>query len=307
MTTATTTTVINHTATANYRVWVAEIIAQLLAVGLTQTADTGQVNTATVTKPAGSTLNAYAIFRFNDTAQATSPVFIKLRFGTGNGTANSPGLNIQVGTGSNGAGTLTGSVTDEVAVSNWSDPASTVATYLSRFCYSATAGYLGMTWKIGASGVNISLGGFHIYRSADNTATVTTDSVHLLSNGNNAVGITSSAGYLQVISYLNSTVYSSAFSGSWPNPHWTKWPLLVPQTSFAGNVQTAPVYQYTPVLGITPWLGLCAYPDIALSATFSKALVGAVAHTFINAGMGLGATNMTADSQTILGICGLWE
>ena len=93
---------------ADFQAWVAGIHAQLSAVGLVQTADTGQINPATVATPgAGSTMQGYEIWRLNDALQSTAPVFIKVEYGSG-GLATTPGFNFTVGTGSNGAGTLTG-------------------------------------------------------------------------------------------------------------------------------------------------------------------------------------------------------
>lgn len=95
---------------ADFQAWVAGIHAQLLAVGLVNTADTGQINPATVTKPsAGGAAQGYEIWRFNDTLQATVPVFVKFEYGSG-ATLDRPGLWFTVGSGSNGAGTLIGQV-----------------------------------------------------------------------------------------------------------------------------------------------------------------------------------------------------
>lgn len=97
----------NITADADFRAWATGIHDALIAVGLVQTADTGQINLTTVTRPAGAnTAGGYEIFRFSDSLQATVPVFIKIEYGTASTTA-SPGLWMTSGSGSNGAGTLT--------------------------------------------------------------------------------------------------------------------------------------------------------------------------------------------------------
>jgi hypothetical protein len=48
-----TTTNFNNTNDANFRVWVAAVIAAIVAGGWVQTSDTGQINTATVLAPLG--------------------------------------------------------------------------------------------------------------------------------------------------------------------------------------------------------------------------------------------------------------
>ena len=95
-----------------YRAWGAGISAQLVAIGLVQTADTGQVNWTTVVTPGTSfTYANYEIWRFNDSLQATKPVFIKMEYAIGGGTqTDGPVFRFTVGTGTDGAGNLTGKV-----------------------------------------------------------------------------------------------------------------------------------------------------------------------------------------------------
>jgi hypothetical protein len=98
---------------ADFQTWCAGIIAALTTGGgsLTQTTDTGQINTGTVAAPSVSqTASGYAIFKFNDALQATSPVFIKMEFGSAY-TVTTPSMWVTIGTGTNGAGTLTGATT----------------------------------------------------------------------------------------------------------------------------------------------------------------------------------------------------
>lgn len=95
---------------ADLRSWAQAVHDALVAAGLVQTADTGQANLATITSSGSpNSASGYEIFRFNDTLQATAPIFIKVEYGGGNQAGNSnPGMWITVGTGTNGAGTITG-------------------------------------------------------------------------------------------------------------------------------------------------------------------------------------------------------
>lgn len=94
---------------ATFRAWGSGISAKLLAAGFVQTADTGQINWTTVLTPAAiSTPQGYEIWRFADTLQATAPIYFKIEYGSGITAAANPGLWFTFGTGSNGAGTLTG-------------------------------------------------------------------------------------------------------------------------------------------------------------------------------------------------------
>lgn len=92
---------------ADFRTWGTAIAAQLAAVGLVQTADTGQINLTTVTRPAINTVGGYQIWRFNDAEQANFPIYLKIEYSIG-GVADRPSLKVTLGTGSNGSGTLTG-------------------------------------------------------------------------------------------------------------------------------------------------------------------------------------------------------
>jgi hypothetical protein len=91
---------------AEFRAWGQSISDALDAIGLIQTADTGQIDWTTVGIPTISTVSGYEIWRFNDAAQTNAPVFIKIEYGAGSTLAR-PLIWITVGTGSNGSGTIT--------------------------------------------------------------------------------------------------------------------------------------------------------------------------------------------------------
>lgn len=82
----------------------------LVAMGLVQTADTGQydVLTGSPATPVANTSYGF-VFRFNDALQATAPVFIRIGLRTASSmTAPVYGWFFQVGEGSDGASNLTG-------------------------------------------------------------------------------------------------------------------------------------------------------------------------------------------------------
>lgn len=198
MTTAATTTVIDQSTDAAFRTWVAEIITQLVTTcGITQTADTGQINTSTVTRASANTMAGYVILRFNDTAQSTSPIFIKLEFGSGSANTE-PSMMITVGTGSNGSGTLTGTTTTRQCIVGGTH-ASSVTSYVSRFCYNATDGIAAMMWKIGGVSGPGNLGCFVIARTTDSSGASTTNAYISMSNGSTSV--VGNTGTVQIYSY----------------------------------------------------------------------------------------------------------
>jgi hypothetical protein len=150
MTTDSRTITFQQTTDAQFRAWVAAIIDQLIDIGLTQTADTGQIDTATVTAPvATNTQQGYAVFRFNDTAHATRPLFFRLGFGSGSATTT-PAITFTLGTGSDGAGTITG-VLRAALQRNGTASAVGLTTYA---CYDASTGILWAQW-VGSSTWNL--------------------------------------------------------------------------------------------------------------------------------------------------------
>jgi hypothetical protein len=286
--TASTTTAISNAATANFRTWVAEIIAQLIAVGLTQTADTGQINTGTVNK-SGSTSTAvgYAIFRFNDTLQSSSPIYLRLDFGNGSALSN-PAVWLTVGTSTNGAGVLGGVVVTQCACFVDQAPNSTSTTYLSRFVYNPTYGFLAMAWKIGsnANGVYSAMGGFIIGRSNDATGAATADAAFVITNSSTTSG-NASGGYLQCISFLNSALYPmSSGTPAWASD-WQYLPFYqeLSTTSLIGtNIQVGMTFYTTPNIELSDHMAIAYLADIPVSTTVSMTLVGSTSKTYIGVG-----------------------
>src|SRR3954452_19330861 len=94
---------------AEFRTWGSAIGPQIAAMGLVQTADTGQINWATVLRPGLNTSAGYEIWRFADALQATKPVFIRIEYGIA-AVTDRMRIIARVGTATDGAGTLTGQV-----------------------------------------------------------------------------------------------------------------------------------------------------------------------------------------------------
>lgn len=107
---ATTTLAPDMTSDATFRLWGSGISSKLNSMGVVQTGDTGQINWTTVTRPIATNTSAgYEIWRFADTLQSSVPVYIRIEYGSAASTSI-PGLWITIGSGSDGAGNLTGRV-----------------------------------------------------------------------------------------------------------------------------------------------------------------------------------------------------
>ena len=312
MSTTSVSATIAQTSDATFRAWVSEVLTALVTtLGMTQTADTGQINTSTVTAPgAANTSQGYAILRFNDTLQSTSPVFIKLEFGSGNAAAN-PQMWITVGQGSNGSGTLTGTLTTRVVTMSGSAVASTSTSYTSRYVYNSTYGFVGVQFKLGGSGAGVgspnqSVGGFYLMRSNDATGAATGDAVMLIANSGNTTGSgTNSGGVAQMYSYLSSAVFGP--SGS----EYAKWPWQVTTTTYSGDQEVVPVFMYTPKIQFSNYFGLCLISEVALGSTFSATIIGATALTYLSVGWPTGNNSAVAGNngtiQTAVGNYMLWQ
>lgn len=145
----------NQSSDAAFRVWGLQVNAALTALGLTNTSDTGQINWTTVTRAAAGTDAGYEIWRWNDTSQASRPIFMKLRYGSA-GVNDRPRLFIDIGEGSNGSGALTGAIRTDFKILESQN--SNVGTADLNMCYHATVGYFGVAvTNIVSVGLNSSM------------------------------------------------------------------------------------------------------------------------------------------------------
>jgi hypothetical protein len=115
-------TIYNDQSTdANFRSWVNFIHNTFLLSGAWLDAgDSGQMNVSTVTRPtAANTSQGYRVYKMNDGLQSTAPVFVKIEFGS-SGNANYPNIWVTIGTGTNGAGTLSGVIFARTAITTGS-------------------------------------------------------------------------------------------------------------------------------------------------------------------------------------------
>lgn len=130
-----------HDSDAFFRAWGSRHSQALAAIGLVQTADTGQINWSTVVRAAINTDAGYEIWRFNDSMQATAPLYFKFNYGTG-GVTTTGRLQVQMGTGSNGSGTLTGTTTTARVITEGNGAWNVDQVF--RFAYCHVDGFLGM-------------------------------------------------------------------------------------------------------------------------------------------------------------------
>lgn len=147
MTTFAYSTPVYHASTADLRIYGAELNAWMTAAGLVQTADTGQINWATVTLPGTlGTSIGYEIWRFAD-----SSIYFKLEYTTNiSAVIRVLQQHLTVGSGSNGSGTITGigfprtDITNAVTANAQTSGTVPCPTYIC-----CTADFFGIVHKMG--------------------------------------------------------------------------------------------------------------------------------------------------------------
>lgn len=159
---------------ADFRAWVQFIEDTLVTTGAwVVTADTGQMTIASATKPgAANTKVGYRIYRMDDAMQATSPVFVRIDYGSG-AAATSPGFWVTIGTGSNGSGTITNIRFNGGAVAAPTVSCTGTTTGTFNAYGSADTGRVSLGLFVNATASRIIA--FVLERSKDSTGAVTAD------------------------------------------------------------------------------------------------------------------------------------
>lgn len=113
----------------------------LATVGLTQTADTGQLNLTTAPAAVFSSASysyGYTVHRFNDTYQSTYPIYIRIDYLNSAGSMGStvkPTFKFTVGTSTNGAGVIGGDLDSQTFTSTTQTVGTDRTIRYSFICY----------------------------------------------------------------------------------------------------------------------------------------------------------------------------
>lgn len=289
MTTQSWSTRIRHDSDATFREWGSELNTKMAAAGLVQTSDTGQINWSTVTR-AGTNSNAgYEIWRFDDSVQSTAPIFIRIDYGTGS-NASGPRTQFSVGTGTDGAGTLTGTALATAVSTSTSNVAQTSDAVRNSYCCH-TDGFFGLVWKVGAS--------------------TNTESMFLVSRTVDSSGDPDGAGALIVWSNASSSAaqslsFASAAAYTRRNTSQTmqilNWPMTPSASLVGSDFQAAVAWTITP--RVQPVMGFCGVvvSEFSVGNTFSCTLVGSTAHTYL-----AGSDSISVEASGTLKVAILWE
>lgn len=293
MTTQYWSSVISMADTTATRAWGAELKAKMAAAGVVQTADTGQVDWASVARPAAANLIiGYEIWRLPD-----SSLYFKMEYWTGVTTVtNSPQFWLTVGTGSDGAGGITGTISTRTNLANVAQAISSATTPRASYCC-CTADFFGLAFKVAGAATTPSVFGFSIEKFVDVTGAATTDGFVV-----RMMGLSTTA--LQIVQAVRTASPATVFAA-------TTAFCLVPANVTAsadelGNNQVF-LHSHPSPRGIFGnFTCTVIVAEVALGNTFSVALVGATAKTFMGLGNALGTGN-TGSALATWGTAFLWQ
>lgn len=197
---------------ATFRTWGSTVSDLWQDVGLTKTADTGQIDWTTVTRPASTGFAGYEIFKLDtDTQHSSFGLFIRVDYGcVVTGASYYQRLGIQIGSSTNGAGTLSGITgTQRIFAA-----AGTSSSSLTHYCSSGD-GYFAYAgaWSAGTNSTTALFNQvFVIERLRDNTGAPTANGIYTFFGG--VTGTNTSDGYTQIIRSDDLvTAYATSSSG----------------------------------------------------------------------------------------------
>ncbi len=299
MATATWSQTIEHTSDATFRVWGKKISDELqLMSGLTKTGDTGQINWTTVTRPGTSTDAGYEVYYLNDSLHGTAPIYFRIAYGTGTNTAG-PRVRITVGTGSDGAGAITGTALSSVTTtSSVTAPSSTVIARTSYLC--VAEGFIGLVgWATGAA-ADIAICGFMIARTCDtNGDPDATGALIVNHTGTNAPTGDVSIQALRFAATAATYTRTAAIG-----------PIFVTgaetATAISGDPQAYLAWSLSPYQ--QPLMQLCGVliSEVSDGSTFSATLIGATSRTYVCVARQIGEA-VAAATPANWGLAMLWE
>lgn len=279
---------IAHANDANFRAWGLDLSAAFAEVGLVQTADTGQIDWVTVLRPAISTAAGYEIWRYTD-----SSVFMKIEYGTGNG-ASSPGMWLTVGTGSNGSGTLTGTVSDRRTI--YTNAVSLASPGTSRQSF--------LVYKDGFFG-------FYGYRFADSANN--TRFLAAVARTTNAAGVPDARGatvYFQNLSggVLGPPVQALNFQANTVSAvnidsDFTLVPMAITSSIIGADTQCFIHWTALPLVLPNSYMATVISAEVPAGSTFSTTLVGTAPRTYV----ALDTIPTGANNSQIYRLAMLWE
>lgn len=295
MSTSVWSTTIDHTSNAGFQAWATELIVKILAVNasqLTQTADTGQLaNPVVAARPAVNVAAGYWILKWTD--GSSTDLYFKLEVGTAASGAANPQIWLTVGTGSDGAGNLTGKVTTRTTCTQNTATLSAVTNYTSYLC--CATGAFSLVWKtLGVTGSK-SVGFFSTVHSVDDSGVVNNDGyVNYCNSGSNAVTAQSVNLTNGVVFTNNAGVYSLI-------------PYNITSSVVSSNAQYFRHFAAYPLARPVGHIVNCLISEFALGTSFAGESGSITDHTFLSTGSSTNAIVAAGGAGSTQCIAILWQ
>jgi len=273
MTATTYSSAATQNSDAEFRAWGLELSNALTACGLPKSGDTGQIDWATVSRPAANTSAGYEIRYFNDSLHATKPFYIRIEFRSADVNTR-PQMRISAASATNGAGTLSGttyfSATDTCAT-NMTPAAGNYPTFVC-----VKDGYVAVAFKRRAStGLGEGVGFFSLMRTTDSAGSISSAGFLFY-----FITTTSTSGLLRRQTYLASLISDTTAFCMFPGANTT--------TLVGADVQVMKHFFYAPTITVCPFVVSYIHAEIGNESTFTATPVGATSRTFV----ALGATGV---------------
>lgn len=283
--------VIDNTSDAGFRNWAGKLHQAFLDVGLVQTSDTGQADFTTATRPTATGSGeayVYKIYRFDDSMQATCPVFLRVEYGSYTGTTQQAVMRIGIGEGTDGAGALRGNTATPqqyVTASLSSSPGDPGQNIPFRICMVDGCFWFafGMGWRTqaGGSATTYCRGFFFCGRSVADDGSPNADCL-------SAYWYSLGLSYASPRLYGMSLRYATGTTASMTSGSWCLVPGDVSPSINNNKVQVFKHYLCLPLARTVPWLFTVLANEIGEGSTFTAAPVGTVGHTYLGLGPNFG-------------------
>lgn len=270
MTTNTFSGPVVHTSDADFRVWGLALSDALTTAGFPKSGDTGQINWATVTRPGTNTAGGYEIRYLNDSLHGTKPCYVKIEFGTGSNALH-PTIWVTAGTGTNGAGTISGVMWTRQSVAQAQVPnAGNWPTYIC-----VKSGYVSVAFARGGMATSAGVAFFSVARMCDAAGDPTNVGFHFTYSAGG-----SSTASLARKSYVTAEIDDTNAVCLFPGGNTT--------TLVGADVQLMRHFGYQPTIRCVPFYLGFLNAEIGNEATFTATPVGVTSRTYLALGNAAG-------------------
>lgn len=289
-------TVLAHSDNTTFQAWATELFDEIVAAGLVQTSDTGQLTTpVSASRPASNTSAGYWIFRFDDSLQGSAPIFIRIEVGTGSSAAV-PRIMASVGTGTNGSGTITGAIFAVSQITVNSAPTSAVTPYTTYINHGE--GHFSLIFKsAGTASAAAGYGRLLVYRKCNDDTTPNADGYWIARCG--GVFSDSTIGYCG--DWGGTIVTDSTRS-------WCLVPFVITASTTGGDNQCFKVYGTFPEMRIIPQVVVVISAELTQgNTTGAVEIVDGETHDYLSCGPGGAPCTISSATTTLYNFAILWD